>query len=734
MTRLPLPSLASLATLATLALALPAQAAIIDDVEVFWNFGTTASPTVTPTLTPTALPSAPFTVSAITPGNQSGSGTSYFNTPTDTAAVSPGSGAPCLGLRVKTEGTTLDEAACHYFSWTLTHLDSLTPLTYTLTQFSMYTRRSSTGAKAWKLIAYDGVSSIEVASGAIGTQDTWHTVGLSPTTYFETNSSIEFRLYGYDANGTSAINWRIDDLKLVFSYGDSGVLVPPVWSENAATDVTANSITVAWDPVAPATSYRLDVSTFPDFTVGDQELAYCLGTDLTDMSDWSQDVPALTGGSVSLSLANGNKLYSPALDLVNIDNARFTFDARSYGSATAAHLIRVHASTNLLDWTDAELVGEFTPSSAQSKDNNATMSLAQWFGKTIYLRVSAPNSGSTTGAGVNNLRVETAHPSFIAPYENYTVNGTSAIVSGLAPETKYYFRVRSANSSETTDNSTVLSASTISVEITEVTVSATDIAHESATLAWNAAANAINYQIELCKTGAVANVEEPRVIITKIFYNGSNKAVELTNIGQNTANLNEYAWKRWRIGTDFDWNYSRNLEDFNTANGASRMLNAGESILLVYIYGTYPTDPVLQNAKALTTSNTSLGWGTNNRLGLFRNDTLVDCALSTDSTIKVRRPGIFEGSLEDDNSQWNVLADYEANAANFDLTPHIVYIPVFTTPQTSTATTFNLAGLKHSTYYLARVRGVNGGATGPWSEYVDFTTDPQPKTTIIVVR
>jgi Predicted extracellular nuclease len=733
MTRLPLPSLALFATLT--ALALPARAAIIDNVEVFWDFGEIAAPTVTPTVTPTMLPSAPFTVSTITPGNQSSSGSGWFGTQTD-ATTSPG-GAASLGLRVKTEPSTLNEATCHYFSWTLTHLDSLAPQTYTLAQFSMYTRRTGAGPAAWKLIAYDGVSSVEVASGVLANTTAWPFVTFTPNISFETNSSIEFRLYGYDATGSTAINWRIDDLKLNFSYDDGGVVIPtltpPDLSESASS---ASSITVEWQTVDAATGYYFDASESPDFVVGDDEIAYCPGTSLVDLRDWiADDIRVVTSSSVSSLVLTNGCLTSPALDLTGIPNARFTFNARFYNNPSLeSNLIRVRASLNPNDWSAAEEVGTFAPASNVSANNSTSMDLTPWLGQSIYLRLDTPFQNGNKSAAVDNLRVESILPSFLADYNNLHVNGTSVMVSGLTHETTYYFRARSSDGTITTENSATLSATTLPVDIAQVVnVDIENLKHETATLTWDDAMNATRYGVEIYKTNYTANLPGAHVIITKVFsHTSGNKAIEITNIGDETADLNEYS--TMRANSSSVWGASTDLKDFALRHGASLSLAPGMSILLIYATGA--SDDFLKNAVALGGTANAMNLANDQKIALLHDGVIVDIAISVNGIFKYRAPFAFEGRDEVVPAEWETdTYDATNGAALAAAHPYYTYALYFSLPQTPTAATeYNLTGLKHETYYLARVRGVNGSATGPWSDYVDFITDPQPKTTIIVIR
>ncbi|HOH98212.1 MAG TPA: endonuclease [Candidatus Cloacimonadota bacterium] len=73
------------------------------------------------------------------------------------------------------------------------------------------------------------------------------------------------------------------------------------------------------------------------------------------------------------------------------------------------------------------------------------------------------NWNASSGATSYRLDVSTVNTfaSFVAGYNNLTVNGTNQTVSGLAANTPYYYRVRAYNVYGTSDNSNTITATTL---------------------------------------------------------------------------------------------------------------------------------------------------------------------------------------------------------------------------------------------------------------------------------
>jgi len=717
-------------------------------VEVFWDFGpATSTSDFTAINTPSVTPSgAPFGVSALGPGPYN----TGFAINSSSANGSPGAGGCNAALCVQYANHA--DALNAYFKWTLTPDPGSDPLTVTFKQIEHSSRSTTSGPTKWRLDVVVANVTTTVADGTYVNNSTWVNgiVYNTNVTFLATTANpLEFRLYANrDITGStlSDANWRVDNLKLAFTY-DDGAIPPPVLSTGT---ITGTSISVSWQPVALATGgYFFDASTSPNFTaVGADVCTPCAltGTQMGQLAvnGWTYTGHAITSTAASgpaLILTNGVTLVSPELDLTGMANAQLSFDTRSYNTARA---ILVEASTNPLNWNAAVAVGTFLPNTAGSVPmRNAVMSLAPWCGQKIHLRFSAPASSDTNGAGVNNLFANEIIPGFLPGYNNLPVSATGVTLSGLLPETTYYFRARSTDGTDTSAHSATISATTPTIAIAQVTgldaplkiLGQKTLTHNSATLAWNPANNAAGYEIEVYGTNTVLDIGEPRLIISKIFHgDGNSKAMEIVNIGNQPADLNEYRFIRGLGGSPDAFSSTNNLSSLGLA-GSARYLQPGGTFRMV-------NNNVNTDANLRVGNFVNNGWanfGANVTVWIFpaAGNVPIDIGrVPTAGNIRERVGGISKGTDEFDPSEWTQVA-YDGNTIPIpELKTHFVYTPVRLNLTTTghNATTCVVTGLAKETDYFARVCGIAGGSTGPWSTLVGFTTLPNPKGTVFIVR
>jgi len=549
-----------------------------------------------------------------------------------------------------------------------------------------------------------------------------------------TPNPVEFRLYGW--NGTASenngtVNWRVDDVSLVFEYEGTATptFEPPALK---ILDEAKDSITVGWNTVGLAEGgYYFDASESPDFCRPVDVLHDAVARAANTMNGWTQLWQSITYTSGTI-LTNGNMVFSPMINLAEVDGARFVFNARSYNGGGGRTIV-VSVSEDGGDWLE---LGTYHPANNDFDSNLVKMDLSDWRGGEVCLRISVPSSGDTIGAGVCNLRVESVEPWFLTGYENLHVKTTSVAVTNLTPSTTYHFRARANDCETTTANSAVVSGTTLSVAIGSVEpldIPPKKTTFESAVVTWTAAANAAGYEIEVYPTDDIS----PRVIMTKIIYGGnSHKAVELANVGIMPADLNRFSLQR--RASSGNWQTMVDLSGMNAENGASKTLVGGRTVLVVY--GSAPAGSDLLEGPHLDGgTGPTMNIGADSEFRLYHDNNAVDYAYgpSTSGRIIARNHNVREGAPDLDKTQWYEVTGYTgANLATLNITPNSFTAPVIMAHATTGANTteFKIPGLKHETEYYIRIRGVNGGDTGPWSEFEWLLTKPHPKTTIIVVR
>ncbi len=230
----------------------------------------------------------------------------------------------------------------------------------------------------------------------------------------------------------------------------SGVPTDLYASETNGTDFTA-----AWTPVPGAASYRIDASTNEYFMEGDSIAAVRSenfdnfttvgGTDRSGELDTFMQTTGWVGAAVfenggEVKMGSGSTrgyLTTPTLNLSsNGGQAVFTFDARYY-SASDASKVQVHVTTNGTTWLQSGSNITLTADMV-TYTNLITNGTA-----TCKVRLQAINA-SNERFFLDNWKIEQGlgEPSFLPGYSNRLVTASSVMVTNLATNSYYYFRVR----------------------------------------------------------------------------------------------------------------------------------------------------------------------------------------------------------------------------------------------------------------------------------------------------
>ncbi|MEM0544057.1 lamin tail domain-containing protein, partial [Flavobacterium sp. j3] len=275
----------------------------------------------------------------------------------------------------------------------------------------------------------------------------------------------------------------------------------------AATAVTESSFQANWTSIAPASSYRLDVSTSPVFGT------FTPTTNLI-ISEYGEGTPGNrkyieiyngTGAAVDLSnyqvwgINNGGNWPESTLSLtgtlandgkyVIANNAADTPGANLYttlaplnfngddaiglafngGSGTVFTLLDAVGSDGADPGTGWSVAGVtnatvdrilvrkptvLSPTTDWTVAAGTNTSNSEWIVSTNPYNASFP----PTDLGLHTINNTT--PSFVSGYDNLEVNGLLQEVSGLNASTTYYYRVRAVSSNSTSINSNVISVST----------------------------------------------------------------------------------------------------------------------------------------------------------------------------------------------------------------------------------------------------------------------------------
>lgn len=261
-------------------------------------------------------------------------------------------------------------------------------------------------------------------------------------------------------------------------YGDQKSFATPCFS-GVVTGLHANptnglDFTARWSALAGAASYRLDVSTNQYFMEGSSVAGVISesfagftatngSTDRSGALNSYMETTGWTGAAVYENVGEAKmgasstigSLTTPALDLsANGGQAVFTFKARKYG--TDSPTIYVAVSSDGVNYVQSGA------SIALVNDMLTYTNLITNGTASCRVRIAA-TVASKKRYYLDDWRIEqgSGEPSFLPGYSNLTVAGTSQIVTDLATNSWYYFRVRAEGAGACiSDNSATLPVQT----------------------------------------------------------------------------------------------------------------------------------------------------------------------------------------------------------------------------------------------------------------------------------
>ena len=366
------------------------------------------------------------------------------------------------------------------------------------------------------------------------------------TTYY-------YRVRAVNANGTSGNSNVV-----------SALTVPPNPVALDATNVTNTSFQANWNASTSATSYRLDVSTSNSFS------SFVTGYNNLTVNGTNQSVTGLTQGTqyyyrmraVNASGSSDNSNVQPVTttappdppsNLSTTEITQTSFRA-SWNAVNGATSYKLDVSTNIS-------FSSFVPGYNNLTVNNMTKVVSGLNpGSMYYWRVRAVNANGTSGNS-NIITVLTVPPnpvatdattitntsfqanwnaatsatsykldvslnnafsSFVAGYNNLTVNGTSQSVTGLTQGTQYYYRVRAVNASGTSGSSNTILVTTPEPPPAPVAITATNITQTGFQANWNASTGATSYQLDVSTNNEFSSFVTG---YNNLTVNGTNQSV-----------------------------------------------------------------------------------------------------------------------------------------------------------------------------------------------------------------
>lgn len=309
-----------LSLLASVALAAPST--------VLWNF-TTASPT-------SGLP-ASLSGGAVAQGNNNSS-TTMLTSSSVSSGYTDVSGGNNAGIAARSGALNQATGGSAYFEFTLTPTAGGQ---IQASAISFGSRSTGTGPQAFGVYTSVDNYATAVATGTLSNNSTW--VRITPTFTTITgadNAAVTFRIYGYNATGGTAVNWRIDDLQLTVDVLGGGPTPPAVFSVSPANAATLRAmtslITVTFNQPVTTTGAWFTIT---GSTTGAHTAAVSGGPTTFTLTP---DVPFANGETVTLNLiaAQITDQSSGTLNMGADFTSSFTIIPAVSGTPVAIHTIQ----------------------------------------------------------------------------------------------------------------------------------------------------------------------------------------------------------------------------------------------------------------------------------------------------------------------------------------------------------------------------------------------------------
>lgn len=315
---------------------------------------------------------------------------------------------------------------------------------------------------------------------------------VNPTTLTNTGGTVTVTYNPTTVgNHTGTVTFSNADAdNVVVSLNGTATLATPI--AIAATDVASNSFTANWNAVAGATGYEIDVYSMED---GGSVPVNVVGWDFEDENTGSDYgitdnlnrtittnsgsiVYNTAGGNTSLAAisssgwdgGSGSKHWTVSFTTAGISNMKLSSIQRS--SNTGPKDFKVQYSLDASNWTDVPganitvannfTTGVLSEVALPVECDNQSLVYLRWI---MTSNIAANNnevaSGGTSAIDDIIINGDQGGLSIVYHLENENVgNVTSYSVTGLNPETTYYYVVRAVAGTETSANSNEIEVTT----------------------------------------------------------------------------------------------------------------------------------------------------------------------------------------------------------------------------------------------------------------------------------
>ena len=283
--------------------------------------------------------------------------------------------------------------------------------------------------------------------------------------------------------------------------GAFNIPAPPLNAPVAtsATSVSASGFTANWDAVSGATEYYLDVATNPSFI--NSNLTTIVGWNFpNNPDDATADIGISENSSKNLTTnAVSSITFTPMTNPVSTTSVASAFTPNTWADGMGSKYWEIEFSTSgytIIRFSSLQRSSNSGPrdfkvqykigsNGTYSDVPGGTITVANDWStgqlsnislpgtcdnqSSVYLRwIMSSNTGvngsvvaNTGTSSIDNIIIESNGTSnIISGYDNLLVSGTSQTVTGLSPNTTYYYRVRATSANSTSANSNTVTAFT----------------------------------------------------------------------------------------------------------------------------------------------------------------------------------------------------------------------------------------------------------------------------------
>jgi len=410
---------------------------------------------------------------------------------------------------------------------------------------------ASGGVDGGGYLVVRGTSDPSTAPNVNGIYATGNSIGSGVVVYQGTNTSFTdnsltpgttyyYRIYTYDKayNYSTAITVN-------------GTTVMPAPAANNASGISSTGFTANWDATSGATGYKIDVATSTNFNdnivIASEsfENSMTLFTQTTNSGTYytgtsaSNDSPSSTllssNGTYGYGISTGTvTITSNAINTTSYSNIQLSFKAASINGADVAEIIAVEISPDgsnffstlrILGYSNASWAYNATGIASTAYDGNATpvdfqppagglrttdgysTVVVNSLPATTNLKVRITLSNNQNGElwVIDDFKVTGNYSTNLSGYNNLSVSGNSQEVTGLSPNSTYYYRVRAVGANTTSSNSNTITVTTSQLSAPTATA-ATAVTSTSLTANTNTVSGATSYVIDLAYDEAFTNI------------------------------------------------------------------------------------------------------------------------------------------------------------------------------------------------------------------------------------